>query len=209
LTGIYLSEHPLKEVLANGQTDGVAQIIDLAERPAGDKVRVIGMIKSVRRVITKKNRSMAIIDLEDLSGNLELVAFPDCYDQYADLWEPDAIVDVSAKVDRRNEQTQLVCETITTEIKQAAKRVARRAVHLQLPGATNYEQDLLLMQEVFQIIMQHEGDDEVVIHVPTARGRIALRSRSHGVEWNDGLQTALKLKLGSQAVELILPALAS
>ncbi len=209
LTGMYLSEHPLKEVLAAGQTDGVAQIINLADRPAGDKVRVIGMINSVRRVITKKNRSMAIIDLEDLSGNIELVAFPDCYDQYPDLWEPDTIIDVTAKVDRRNEQTQLVCETATTEIKQAPKRIARRAVHLQLPGAASYEQDIRLMQDVFEILTQHEGDDDIVIYVPTSRGRVALRSRSHGVDWNDGLHNALKQMLGPQAVELKMPMLAS
>lgn len=209
LTGIYLSEHPLKEVLASGQTDGVAQIINLEERPAGDKVRVIGMINAVRRVITKKNRSMAIIDLEDLSGNIELVAFPDCYDQYADLWEPDTIIDVTAKVDRRGEQLQLVCETVTTEIKQAPKRIARRSVHVSLPISSSYDQDLRLMQDVFEIIRQHEGDDDVVIELPTSRGPITLRSRSHGVEWNDRLQDALRRMLGPQAVELKVPMLAS
>ncbi|HKG25834.1 MAG TPA: DNA polymerase III subunit alpha, partial [Thermomicrobiales bacterium] len=209
LTGIYLSEHPLSEVLETSLNDGITQIVALAERPTGDKVRVIGMINGVRRITTKTNRTMAVIDLEDLTGNIELVAFPDCYEQHAELWEPDLIVEVTAKVDRRSEQLQLICETASTEIKQAPRRKPRRAVHVCLPVSRNVEQDIRLMQDVFEILTHFEGDDEFVISVPTSRGQVALRSRSRGVEWNDSLQDALKRVLGPHAVELRVPMLAS
>jgi DNA polymerase-3 subunit alpha len=209
LTGIYLSEHPLAEVLETSHNEGIAQIVQLAERPSGDKVRLIGMINSIRRITTKTNRTMAVIDLEDLTGNIELVAFPDCYEQHADLWESDLIVEVAAKIDRRGEQLQLICETASTEIKQAARRTRNRAVHLCLPASSDVDQDIRLMKDVFEILAHFEGDDDLVISIPTSRGPVALRSRSRRVEWNERLQDALSRLLGPQRVEVREPLLAS
>jgi DNA polymerase-3 subunit alpha len=209
LTGMYLSEHPLKQLRENGETTGISEIIDLAERPAGDKVRVIGMVNSVRRIITKKNRTMAIIDLEDLTGTIELVAFPDCYEQFAELWEPDEILDITAKVDRRNEQLQLICETATNEIKQMVKPIARRQLQLRLPMTDNYDHDVKLMTDVFSILREYEGDDDVVITIPTRQGQVALKSRTHRVEFNERLRDALVRVVDPRFIELVEPALAS
>jgi DNA polymerase-3 subunit alpha len=209
LTGIYLSEHPLAEVLETSRKEGIAHVVELADRPKGEGVRLIGMINGVRRITTKTNRTMAVIDFEDLTGSIELVAFPDCYDQHTELWQPDVIVEVSAKVDRRGEQVQLICETATTEIKQAPRRKTRRAVHLRLPVSSNLEQDIRLMQDVFEILRLFEGDDEIVIDVPTATGFVALRSRSRRVEWNERLHDALSRVLGPERVELKMQLLAS
>jgi DNA polymerase-3 subunit alpha len=209
LTGIYLSEHPLSEVLETSQQNGIAHVVRLADRQAGESVRLIGMVNGVRRITTKTNRTMAVIDFEDLTGNIELVAFPNCYEQHAELWETDLILEVTAKVDRRGEQTQLICDTATTEIKQAPRRTARRAVHLRLPASTNVDQDIRLMQDVFQVLILFEGDDEIVIDVPTSQGPVALRSRSRRVEWNDRLHDELSRLLGSERVELKVPLLAS
>jgi DNA polymerase-3 subunit alpha len=202
LTGIYLSEHPLAEVLETSRTDGMSQIVALAERPSGDKVRLIGMVNSVRRITTKTNRTMAVVDFEDLTGNIELVAFPDCYEQHGQLWESDAILEVTAKVDRRGEQLQLICETASAEIKQAPRRISKRAVHMRLPVSADVDRDIRLMQDLYEVLTHFEGDDEIVISLPTSRGQVALRSRSRGVEWNDGLQDALTRVLGPQRVEL-------
>jgi DNA polymerase-3 subunit alpha len=167
------------------------------------------MINSIRRITTKTNRTMAVIDLEDLTGNIELVAFPDCYEQHADLWESDLIVEVAAKIDRRGEQLQLICETASTEIKQAARRTRNRAVHLCLPASSDVDQDIRLMKDVFEILAHFEGDDDLVISIPTSRGPVALRSRSRRVEWNERLQDALSRLLGPQRVEVKEPLLAS
>ena len=77
---------------------------------------MVGMVVSVRRVTTRKDRTMAIIDFEDLTGNIELVAFPDIFEQFAELWKPDQIIEIFAKLDKRGEQLQLICESGSKEI---------------------------------------------------------------------------------------------
>ncbi|HET7092187.1 MAG TPA: OB-fold nucleic acid binding domain-containing protein, partial [Thermomicrobiales bacterium] len=119
LLGLYMSDHPLNAVLGAvdaGRGNGFAQIVDLEERPPGQMVRLIAMIVSVRRIATKTNRTMAIVELEDLTGTIELVAFPDCYERHAELWNADAIIEVTGKVDRRGEAVQLICEQATCEL---------------------------------------------------------------------------------------------
>jgi hypothetical protein len=65
------------------------------------------------------------------------------------------------------------------------------------------------MQDVFEVMALFEGDDDIVIDVPTSRGSDALRSRSRRVEWNERLHDALSRLIGSDCVELKVPLLAS
>ncbi|HEY8445802.1 MAG TPA: DNA polymerase III subunit alpha [Thermomicrobiales bacterium] len=202
LVGLYLSDHPLTEILEGGM-EGIAPIVSISERPSGEKVKVVAMITGVRRVPTKTNRTMAIMELEDLTGTIELVAFPDCYEQYAELWEEDQILEIVAKVDRRGEQVQLICETATTELTVGKRRPRkRRVVHLQLPTAPDVEQERRLMHDLYELLLHYEGDDEVVLHVPTSKGPVKLRSRSRRVEWSNELAAALTQVLGPERFEV-------
>jgi len=183
--------------------DGVTPIVALAEKAQGEKVKIVAMITGVRRVPTKTNRTMAIVELEDLTGSVELVAFPDVYERYSELWNPDQIVEVTAKVDRRGEQLQLICESATSEIAVACRMAKpRRAVHLRLPEAPTLEHERRIMQNLYELLVHYEGDDEVVLHVPTSRGVVKLRSRSRRVDWNPELEAALREVLGPQHYEV-------
>ncbi|MDP9363577.1 MAG: DNA polymerase III subunit alpha [Chloroflexota bacterium] len=208
LLGLYLSDHPLSAVLGSPgdgrRRVGLSQIVELTERTPGEKVKLVGMITSVRRITTKMNRTMAIVELEDLTGSIELVAFPDCYDKHAGLWEADAIVEVVAKLERRGEGLQLVCESATTEVAVAAPApLPRRTVHVRLPASSDAWADIRLMQRLDAVLQRHEGDDDVVLHVPRGRdGAVALRSRSRRVDWTALLAAELAEVVGANRVEV-------
>jgi DNA polymerase-3 subunit alpha len=173
-------------------------------------VRIVGMVAGVRRVITRNNRSMAVIDLEDLTGNIELVAFPDCLESYGSQFEVDSILEVTAKVDRRNEQLQLICESASADLSELGDEpLPRRTVHVSVPTTLDVWADIRLMQAIDQLLSQFEGDDQVVIHVPVNGSRVALKSRKHHVDWGDALATALIDVLGRDRIEVEEPRLAS
>jgi DNA polymerase-3 subunit alpha len=203
LLGLYLSAHPLSELFSTGQLNHSAQIVEIANREPGSKIKVIGMVAGVRRVTTKSNRTMAIVDFEDLTGNIELVAFPDTYERYAELWVEDQILNVEAKVDRRGEQLQLICESAATELPSAVVSAGpSRQVHVRLTATTDIWADIRTMQMVDEIIRRHEGDDVVVLHVPYRGGVRRLRSRTRRVDWNDVLAAELRRLLGQDGVRL-------
>jgi DNA polymerase III alpha subunit len=145
---------------------------------------------------------MAVVEFDDLTGTIELVAFPDCYEQHAQLWETDRIIEAVAKVDRRSDQLQLICETASDEIRRAPSTKPRRAVHLCLPATADVDRDIRVMQEVFEVLCHFEGDDDVVFNLQTSTGEVRLRSRSRRVEWSERLRDALHGMLGPERVEL-------
>jgi len=177
------------------------EIVKLEDREAGSTVRLIGMVAGVRRVTTKKGRTMAIVEFEDLSGSIELVAFPDSYEQYMAMWEIDKILEVTAKVDRRGEQLQLICESATDQIETlAAAPPPSSYINLRLPISENHWEDVDLMRKVNVLLKQYDGDDSVMITLVTDGSEVQLRSRSLRVDWNDALQTELESLLGSGSV---------
>jgi DNA polymerase-3 subunit alpha len=209
LLGLYLSAHPLSEVLGPTARAGTTQIGELPNRTPGDKVRVIGMVNGVRRITTKKNRTMAIVDFEDLTGNVELVVFPDCFDVVAADLLPDTILEVLAKLERRGEQLQLVCETASTQVAPAVNQTPPRSLHLRLPTTPDVWQDIRLMQTLDAILRRHEGDDNVVIHLPHGASSVTLRSRTLRVDWSSDLAGELHEVVGAERIELEEPRIAS
>jgi DNA polymerase-3 subunit alpha len=203
LLGTFLSDHPLKEIIDGGVREGIAQIGQLGERTTGTKVRVLGLISSVRRITTRSDRTMAIIELEDLTGSIELVAFPDCYDQLSEFWEADKILEVTAKVDRRGDQLQLICETATDDISLEAKKpLPQRTVHVRLPSSDDVWGDIRVMQQVDEILKRYDGEDAVLLHVPTTNRVITLRSRSLKIEWSDALAREFTDVVGQDVVKI-------
>src|SRR5690606_33442333 len=97
LLGVYISEHPVEEALRKTGTGGRVQIVELASHENHDRVRLIARVNSLKRLVTRHGKSMASADIEDLTGSIELVMFPDQYEQLGDLLEVDAILDVFAR----------------------------------------------------------------------------------------------------------------
>ena len=199
--GLYMSGHPLNEIFEKTVNEGVTSIVEIGNREPGAQVRVVGMVSAVRRVTTKKNRTMAIVELEDLTGTIELVAFPETYDANLAMWEPDKILEVTAKVDRRSDKLQLICEAVTDQLRQLGVAAPPPcSVNLRLPLSEDYHNDVRLMQRVDELLKVYEGDDEVVVTLVNGTSEIRLKSRSRRVEWSDRLEGDLTILLGEGSV---------
>ena len=57
-----------------------------------------GMITDIRIRVTKSNKSMAVVRLEDLHSSIDLVFFPAMYDKYKPLLEKDKIIKVDGEL---------------------------------------------------------------------------------------------------------------
>jgi len=199
--GVYLSSHPLMDVLANGAPPGHAQVVEIADRNAGERIRLIGMVTGVRRIATKSNRTMAVLEVEDLTGSLEVVAFPDSYDEFNAVLVNDALLVFEAKIDDRGDKRQLILENANEELPIARPLPARHPqVALRLPASGNVWDDIGLMQEIDGVLRRHEGDCEVVLWVPRGSSRARFKSRSRRVEWSPELAEDLRTILGEDGV---------
>ena len=109
--GLFFSDHPFQEAsrwLADRVTATTAQIgPDLAN----ERVVIAGVVSNLKRITTKKRDQMLIATLEDLHGSVELTVFPRTFVQTEQVWQEDAVVIVTGKIDQREERYQLVCDT--------------------------------------------------------------------------------------------------
>ncbi|MGZ4151096.1 MAG: DNA polymerase III subunit alpha, partial [Actinomycetota bacterium] len=107
MLGQFVTDHPLLEIKDRlaAQTD--MEMPDVANLGDGDVVTVGGIVGQVQRKYTKSGDPYAVFRLEDLTGGVSIVAFPNVYSDVAPLVESDAILLVKGKVDLRGRELQL------------------------------------------------------------------------------------------------------
>ena len=81
----------------------------------GDEVRVLCTMQSNKIHITKKNEKMAFITIEDSTGELEGVVFPDLYAVSASRLKEGAILLVKGKISVKDESVTIVCGSVLAE----------------------------------------------------------------------------------------------
>jgi DNA polymerase-3 subunit alpha len=195
--GLYLSSHPLMSVIGNGAPDGYTQVVELTELPSNQKVKLIAMVTGVRRITTRTNKTMAVAELEDLTGTVEAVAFPSTYESFGSHLEPDAILLVHGKIDERGDQKQLILESVSDTVPEFNIRPKTvPTVVIELPLSGEYWDDVQLMQRVDEILRRNEGDAQVVLAVNEAGMLRRMRSRSRQIVWNEETASELEEVLG-------------
>jgi len=208
--GLFLSDHPLNRYSAVVRDAGWVQFAEIDEETAGAQVESIAIIAGVRKLNTKTNRTMAVLQLEDLTGSIEAVVFPDLYERAKDLLEVDAIVKLNARVDNRNDRLQFVLQDIVaaeSAIEVTERRpVSVREVHLRLRLRSDEESNRVKMHQLRDLLNTFDGDDSVWLHLIDAdslqRDEVVLRS-SLKVDWCDELDRALAEVAGPDAASLV------
>jgi len=111
--GLFFSDHPFQEA-SRWLAKQVTPTAQLSPDGAGEKVKIGGVVSSVKRITTKsKKELMAVVVLEDLHGALEVTVFPRTYARTEQVWREDAVVIVEGKLDVRDERLQVICEEAT------------------------------------------------------------------------------------------------
>jgi len=114
LLGFYLTAHPLEQTFARmGNTDAMTKISHITEERVGNRIQVIGLVVSVKKIVTRSGGSeMAFVRLEDLTGNIEVVIFPKIYAKSSELWTRDNVVIVTGKVDQKDDRMVLLADDV-------------------------------------------------------------------------------------------------
>jgi DNA polymerase-3 subunit alpha len=103
LLGLYLSQHPLElfETILSEQTVPLNSItID----HDGKSVSVGGAITDVREITTRNGQKMAFVKIEDQFSEVEVILFPNSFQQTLGLWERDRVVLIRGKVNARDKE---------------------------------------------------------------------------------------------------------
>ncbi len=158
--GFYVSGHPLDSY--RGVWDKTANLdLGKIERSSSDKsYTVMGMIKNVRPLITRKGDRMAFAVLEDFNGTIELTVFSRTYEKYGYLLVEDAIVGVIGKVDLSRDKPQIKVDEI--KVPDELKVIGVPEIHIELVDNEYSEEDLIDLRSFFQ---DNPGPGTLFLHI--------------------------------------------
>ena len=167
LLGFYISDHPLKNIQRSAKILAPISLSELGEQPEKVTLSAIVMLSTIKPVTTKKGDSMAVLQMEDLSGHCEAVVFPKAYTRIGQYIKPDSRLMVWGKVDRRDDRIQMIVDD--AEPIEAIRMVM---VELDPSIAGDIEQQYRL-RNVLKVL---QGDNKFNAKTPVIA---MIRSRNH------------------------------
>jgi len=109
LLGLYISGHPLDQhKLKLAKQKPIKEVKD--NFPRGVETVIAGYLESARSILTKNGEPMLFGNLSDMSGSVELVAFPRTLKEYPTLFVPGTCIMLKGKFSDRNGQPSFVID---------------------------------------------------------------------------------------------------
>jgi DNA polymerase-3 subunit alpha len=78
----------------------------------GTRVKICGLISQIKKIITKSGRPMFFLKIQDLTGEIEAIIFPNSAEQHAHVLQENKIVIVSGRVDFKDDCPKMIVEGI-------------------------------------------------------------------------------------------------
>jgi DNA polymerase-3 subunit alpha len=158
--GFFITGHPLDKYV--GRLQGVVSLTTdtLKNRAHQEKVRLAGVIHSLKLKNNKKGDRYATFTLEDKEGMVEVIVWPEAYRKHEAVIHSDQPVCLSGTLDVDEERCQIIADEVVLLGSVATEEV--RQVHIQVPSDIVTREDLLALREV---LTQHQGNCRAFIHL--------------------------------------------
>jgi DNA polymerase-3 subunit alpha len=219
--GMYLSDHPLRRIAGELQQRVDTTINELGAHLDGLIVQVGGAIRDMRTFVPRRSTTgqrMAALQIEDLTGSVEVVVFARVFEECVSALRPDAVIVVRGKVEAGRttggatstpgaeeedrvdlEPPQILAEAVyayddprlATWRKDSTVHISVNASQIGILGALRHA------------LEEHQGDCAVILHVDsgTSVDEIAL-AVDFAVEPCPALERAVELLVGDDAYRI-------
>lgn len=200
--GVYLSGHPMEEYEERWRKGITRTTLDfqLDEETGrtrvhdGVKETVGGIIAGKTIKYTKNNKTMAFLTIEDLAGTVEVVVFPRDYEKYQQYLTEENKVFVRGRVSEEDDAaSKLICEAVIPFDQ------TRKELWLQYEAKADF---LSREQELYEMLGDSEGDDQVVIYCRKERA-VKRLPQGRNIHIDSIILNRLTNYLGESCVKVI------
>lgn len=160
--GIYISGHPLdgyRPVLKTFSNTNTGEIFenyrDQGQMPNG-KIKIAGMIKNKKTMITKTNKLMAFASLEDLFGTIDLVIFPQVYSKYKEIIKDNKVLGVDGHISSSDVEEPKILVDSLRELREADNK----NLYLSVSSMKNKE----LLSAIQKVLKANRGNTPVIFY---------------------------------------------
>ncbi|MBO5929900.1 MAG: DNA polymerase III subunit alpha, partial [Clostridia bacterium] len=208
--GYYISGHPLNEFsneIAKLSTISFAELqTDSSEEGEmayasgktlsdGDKVKVCAIATGIKTKITKNSKMMAFVTAEDLSGQAEILVFPNVYERCKQYLVEDMPIVISGKLSfREDEEPKILCDDISPLEHGARVAQSGEKLYMKFPIGKDY-----LLEDAKKVLAQHTGDIPVYIFMEEKK-MTAIAPKHLWCNGSEDALASLKTLLGDENI---------
>jgi len=158
--GIYITGHPLKEHETEISVFSTDQAGELMEKKELGRVRLAGIASEVKKKKIKSGDIMALMQLEDMSGTVEIAIMPDLLEKKEPILIDESFLVVEGQANQRGDQISVRANNIFTFEESWNQYIREMNVNI---SADDFDEE-----KIFNIkgqLLYTPGEIEVVLHV--------------------------------------------
>ena len=172
--GYYMAGHPLQDSAERIRGLVTHTTASLKQVKQTRRVTLAGIVSALKQRKTRRGDAMAVFNVEDLEGTVEVIVFPDVYARQRNLLEEDAAILLTGNVEIAEEQRRLIAETLLP-LDQAEAERAREVVLAMPPRSLDQHE----VERVRDLLRERPGPCPVYLEVTRPRGlRATVRASS-------------------------------
>lgn len=183
LMGFSLSARPAQEVIGSlsvSSTHRIEELIDTdaGEIKEGEIVTIAAILTEIRVVTTKKsNKEMAFARVDDGTGAIDLVIFPQTYAENRKILVESEPLLVSGKLDFREENPSILVDEMKDK---QAKDSENDELFVKLPDNIDPKK----VRALRDVLVEHPGNQKVTLMFGSSRKKLTLPIR---INWSEVL----------------------
>lgn len=164
MLGLYITSHPLYEYEREMRQTST-HTASLQDHAPNEWVTIIGVVSSIKEIITKTGKEMCVILLEDLHGQVEITIFNNLYSKIKNVLHEEAVVSINGRIDARAEP--------------ARKILAQDVTFLPPKQATQPVKQYKMVKIFFTQMPDEATIDTIANVIKTCPGKIKTRVTLH------------------------------
>ncbi|MDZ4833145.1 MAG: DNA polymerase III subunit alpha [Candidatus Melainabacteria bacterium] len=183
LLGFYVTSHPLNRVANRLKYLTTHSIKELKESSDGTSTIIGGLANSVEKRLTKQNKLLGIVHMEDLSSKCEVILYADLLEKLGpDILQAQALLLVKGKVKKFEDNFSITAQSI--------RRIADASMVDIVLGKEPSFSDMHRLKDILNL---HKGEDPVMLHFRIGKSsKVILVGSQFWVSASPELLTDLK-----------------
>ena len=202
--GVFLSGHPLDLYKHDTKKFSQFQIKDIPKKVGSKEVQTVAFLTGISERLTKTNKKMAYVNIEDETGSWEGVMFEkDLPEIYPEI---NSLVVVKGSISKSYDGTSISFKVESLSPLEDVRREVTRRVEISINGKKDLSHQELaskkaMISQVGKLVSKHPGRNPLTVNLKYGKVIVKINPQQEGIDLSDDFYQSIS-KLDSNEVGL-------
>ena len=197
--GFYISGHPLVNMAKEISCFSKFSLADLSEEYDKRDIQIVGFVRAIKKMKTKKGDTMCFLSLEDLTGERDVIMFPKVFKEYGSSFDKDDIVLIKGKVDAKSEERISILADLVMRFQDAKTGLVKKWI-ITINTLVQGDEDIKILKTILE---KYPGPCEVILKLNTKRhGYVGINPKLR-INPTAELEQEIKEKFGADVIQYV------